>query len=92
MGWDRLSNGVLLQSAASNGIEAFVSIDKKLEHEQNLRSLPLPVIVIDSLSNALPELIIFVPFILKLLGSPLEKKLYVVKADGSVITLSAPRG
>jgi len=39
-----------------------LTIDKKLEHEQNLLTLPLPVVVIDSLSNALPFLIPFVPF------------------------------
>lgn len=51
-GWEKLANGMLLKEAADAGFEAFVSMDKKLEHEQNLKTLPLPVILIDSVSNA----------------------------------------
>jgi hypothetical protein len=54
MRWEGLENGVLLQTAASAGFHAFLTIDKNLEHEQNLSKLALPVVVIDSDSNALP--------------------------------------
>ncbi len=40
MGWDRLANGALIQSAASAGFEVFLTIDKKIRHEQNLSKLP----------------------------------------------------
>jgi hypothetical protein len=91
MGWDKLENGVLLKTAADVGFEAMLSLDKKLEHEQNLKSLPLPMIVIDSKSNALPALLPFAAGIVELLRSPLEPLLYVVQADGAVLRLSAPR-
>ena len=61
MKWEKLDNGLLLRSAANHGFEVFLSIDKKLEHEQNLKSLPLPIIVLDSKSNALPALPPFSP-------------------------------
>lgn len=91
MGWDKLENGDLLRAAADGGFEALLSVDKKIEHEQNLESLPLPVIVIDSMSNAFPALLPFAAGILELLRLPLERLLYVIQADGSVVRLSAPR-
>ena len=91
MRWETLLNGALLQAAAGGGFEAFISIDKKLEHEQNLLTLPLPVIVIDSVSNALSALVPFAPVVLDLLKSPLDRLLYLVRPDGSVLRLAAPR-
>jgi hypothetical protein len=41
-----------------------LGVDKKLQHEQNLKTLPLPIVVLDSVSNALPALIPFAPHVL----------------------------
>jgi hypothetical protein len=70
MNWDRLRNGLLLRSAADTGFEAFLSIDKKIEYEQNLMKLPLPIIILDSLSNSLPYLAPFAPAVLSLSALP----------------------
>lgn len=91
MRWDTLANGRLLKAAADAAFEPVISIDKKIEHEQNLRKLPLPVILIDSISNALPKLIPFAPHLLDLLNQPLECILYIVQSDGTVLRLTAPR-
>jgi hypothetical protein len=90
-GWDKLENGALLKAAADAGFEAFLRVDKKLEHEQNLGALPIAVIVIDSVSNALPALLPFAPSILDLLKSPLRRMLHIVQPDGTVLRLTAPR-
>jgi predicted nuclease of predicted toxin-antitoxin system len=89
--WDKLENGSLIRAAAEEGFDVFLSVDKNLEREQNLRTLPLPVIVIDCVSNALPALLPFAPSILKLVQAPLDRLLYVIQSDGVVIRLSAPR-
>lgn len=91
MGWAELGNGELLKCAATSRFQAFVSIDKKLEYEQNLKTLPLPVIVIDSRSNALPDLLPFALFIIQLLGASIDHVFHVIQADGTVLRLSAPR-
>ncbi len=91
MSWDKLENGALLRAAADGGFDVLLSVDKKLAHEQNLKSLPLPIIVIDSMSTALPALLPFAAGILELLRSPLERFLYIAQADGVVFRLSAPR-
>jgi len=90
MGWDRVENGALIRAAAASGFDAFLSIDKKIEHEHNLSKLPLPVLILDTLSNALPQLLPLVPAVNQLLSAPLTPALYL-SPDGSVLRLTAPR-
>jgi len=91
MRWETLTNNVLLKIAADAGFDAFLSTDKTLEHEQNLLTLPLPIIVLDSISNALPALIPFAPILLDLLNSPLDRSLYIIQPNGVVLRLTSPR-
>jgi len=44
-GWSGLSNGELLQLAAER-FDLFVTADQNLQHQQNLRSLPLSIAVL----------------------------------------------
>jgi len=84
MRWEYLGNGALVRAAAANGFHAFLSIDKNLPHQQNLEKLLVAVIVLDSVSNALPELIPFAPHVQRLLQSPLELRLYLIERDGQI--------
>ena len=91
MQWEQLRNGALLLAAREAGFDAFLTIDKQLEHQQNLAALALPVVVCDGESNALPALLPFAPFIRNLLATPLERSLYIVQESGDVLRLKAPR-
>lgn len=77
--------------AFESGFEAFVTIDKQIEHQQNLAALVLPVVVVDGKSNALPALLPFAPFLSNLFTSSLERVLYVVEENGNVLQLKEPR-
>ena len=37
MKWEQLRNGALISCAAGAGFEVFVTIDKQVEHQQNLK-------------------------------------------------------
>jgi hypothetical protein len=91
MGWDRLINGALLGAAASQGFGAVITIDKNIEREQNLRTLPIAVVVIDTRSSELVDLLPFSPTVTQLLLDGCEPILYVIKASGEVLRLRAPR-
>jgi hypothetical protein len=91
MGWERLGNGALLKAAADAGFEAFLSVDKKLEYEQNLKTLPLPIVIIDAPSNALPALVPFSPGLTELFRAPLDRLLFILEPTGAVRRLKAPR-
>lgn len=56
MGWGGVKNGKLLALAAGE-FDAFVTVDKNLQHQQNLDALPISVIVLDAPSNELTSLL-----------------------------------
>ena len=68
MGWSGVKNGKLLALAAQE-FEAFVTVDKNLPYQQNLAVLPVAVIVLDSVSNALSALLPLVPALEHVLAS-----------------------
>ena len=82
MKWEQLRNGALMSLAAAAGFEVFVTIDKQIEHQQNLATPAL---------NALPLLLPFTPFLRDLFGSSLQRNLYVVEEGGNVLQLKEPR-
>jgi predicted nuclease of predicted toxin-antitoxin system len=86
MGWEQLKNGTLVAEAAKQ-FDVLLTVDKKLQHELNLATLPLPIVVLDSISNAYTDLVPFAPHLQTLLNAPLERALYVIAADGRVTRL-----
>lgn len=45
-GWDRLRNGELLLAAEAKGFDAFITTDKNLRYQQNLRDRRIAIIVL----------------------------------------------
>ena len=70
LGWHGVENGQLLTLAAAE-FDAFVTVDKNLQYQQNLANLPIAVIVLDAYSNELPILLPLLP--------KLEEALQVLK-------------
>ena len=60
MGWSGVKNGKLLALAAAD-FDAFVTVDKNLPYQQNLATLPIALVVLDSASIELPALLPLVP-------------------------------
>ncbi|MDB5902356.1 MAG: hypothetical protein JWM26_1234 [Betaproteobacteria bacterium] len=75
MGWSGVKNGRLLALAAAD-FDAFITVDKNLQYQQNLAALPLSVIVLDALSNELSALLPLLPNLERALSS-LEPRTYV---------------
>lgn len=65
MGWSGVLNGELLRSAAESGFDAFITVDKGYEFQQNLTKLPLTVCILRARSNRLEELEPLVPELLR---------------------------
>jgi hypothetical protein len=60
MGWSGVKNGNLLTLAAPH-FDALITVDKNLPHQQNLSTLPLSVVLLDSPSVALRALLALLP-------------------------------
>ena len=46
MGWDRLTNGELLDAAEANGFDLLLTTDKNIRHQQNLTGRKIAIIVL----------------------------------------------
>jgi predicted nuclease of predicted toxin-antitoxin system len=77
MGWSGIKNGQLLQKAAS-AFDCFLTVDRNLQFQQRLDSLPLAVLVIRASDNRLETLRSLIPEILQALGSIKPSELKVI--------------
>ncbi len=59
-GWDGLKNGDLLR-AASAEFDVFVTVDRNLQYQQDLRVLDLAIVVIQSVRNAFVDVAPLMP-------------------------------
>src|SRR5688572_5338121 len=65
-GWAGTKNGELLRLAAAR-FAAFVTVDRGQIHQQDIRALPLALIVLRARSNSLDALLPLVPQLLRAL-------------------------
>lgn len=75
MGWTSLGNGALLRQAAAE-FDAILTADQNIEFQQNLKTLPLAIVVLVADSNRLESLEPLVPDVLRALAT-LEPKILV---------------
>lgn len=66
-GWAGTKNGALLKRA-NGAIDAFVTMDTNLEHQQNVSVLQFGIVVVGAVSNRMQDLAPLVPEILEALG------------------------
>ena len=68
-GWTGKQNCELLTLAERSGFQVFITIDRGIEYQQNLKPRSIAVLLIRTKSNRLVDLLPQVPEILKVLGS-----------------------
>lgn len=91
MGWETLRNGELLRAAADGGFQAVIVADKKLEHEQNLATPPIAMIVLVARSNFFDGVKGFGETLNALSARRLGQLLYVIAREGAVVKVKQPR-
>lgn len=77
-GWSALSNGTLLARAAEQ-FDVFVTVDQNVQYQQNLKALPLPVIMLVVQDNRFETLAPLAPAVLDLLDRPLPREVIRVE-------------
>ena len=73
-GWSGIKNGQLLALAATK-FDVFLTMDGGLEFQQNLKTLPVAVLIMETLSNRIEHLEPLVPEVLKELNHILPRTL-----------------
>ncbi len=56
MGWAGCTNGELLRLAADHGFDVLVTVDQGFAYQQNVRDLPIPVVIMIAARTRLQEL------------------------------------
>jgi hypothetical protein len=87
MALDEVKNGALLRAAAQNGFDVLISVDKKIRFEHNLRTLAVPVILLDIERNGFAGIEPFTQDLQTLLNARLDRILYFIRRDHQVIRL-----
>ena len=77
-GWSGIKNGRLLALAATK-FDVFLTMDGGLEFQQNLKTLPVAVLIMEALSNRIEHLEPLVPEVLKELNHILPQTLRRVR-------------
>ena len=78
MGWTGTGNGLLLSLAAGEDFDAVITVDRGIEHQQNMRDLPLPIIIMLGVGNRLAELQPLVPGVMEVLSGDLQRRIHRV--------------
>jgi hypothetical protein len=77
MGWSGKQNGELLRLAADS-FDVLLTADRNLEHQQNLTTLPVSVVVLAAPTNRIESLQALVPELLDLLKAmPLRRLMHL---------------
>jgi predicted nuclease of predicted toxin-antitoxin system len=66
-GWAGIKNGKLLTLAAAE-FDVLLTADKGIEHQQNLATLPIAVLIVLARSNRMEDMAAAVPAVLAALG------------------------
>ena len=77
MGWAGISNGKLL-ALIERDFEVFITGDRNLAFQQNLKNLKIAVIVLGTKSNRLNDLALLLPEIMTTLASITQGQVYPV--------------
>jgi len=72
MGWRSLKNGKLLKAAVENSFDVFLTVDKKLEYQQNLDSFNNSVVVFIVARNKIELFTLLIPKFIEI-SNKLEK-------------------
>ena len=79
IGWNGVKNGELLKLLEKHNFDVLIAVDKNLPYQQNEPKLPVKIIILDVFRNILPNLIPFVPLILKELEPPIIKEIVILE-------------
>lgn len=61
LGWSGMKNGVLLRTAREAGFQVLVTVDRRLEYQQNILKSGLALVVLQARSTRMPDLLPLIP-------------------------------
>ena len=81
--WRGVKNGLLLKEAEARGFEVLLTADQNIEHQQNLDSVGVGIVVLAAVTNRIEDLQPLVPAVLRALVSVRAGQVVTVSRYGS---------
>jgi len=78
MGWAGKRNGELLRLMVLGGFDAFITIDKNLQYQQNISRYPIRLFILDAPDNKLNTLPPYVERLGSLLSDPPTEMVFTI--------------
>jgi len=82
MQWGGIKNGRLLALCAEHRFDILLTIDKNLQYQQKVEKYELTILILDSLSSKVEELVLFLPALHYLIGTFEKGRAYVIDNTG----------
>jgi len=79
LGWSGVKNGKLVSLCIMNHFDILLTIDKNMLYQQNLKKYPLTIVVLNSLTSKIDELVLFIPSFLKQIHHFEKNKAYIIE-------------
>ncbi len=76
--WSGIKNGKLMTLCVEHGFDILLTIDKNLQYQQNLDKHPVIIVVLNSFTSKVEDLIMLLPTFRTLLPIFEKHKVYVI--------------
>jgi predicted nuclease of predicted toxin-antitoxin system len=79
LGWSGVKNGQLMTLCVAYTFDILLTIDKNMMYQQNLEKYPVTIVVLNSFTSKVEELVRFIPAFVKRAYSFERHKAYIVE-------------
>ena len=79
MRWSGVKNGNLISLCVQNHFDVLLTIDKNMMYQQNMENSPITIVVLNSMTSKLEELIQFLPSFLNQIYQFEKNKVYLIE-------------
>ena len=81
MGWSGTKNGELMSLCVAGWFDIILTIDKNMVYQQNIEKYSISIVVLNSQTSKIEELIQFIPSFLKQIPHLEKNKAYIIEKD-----------
>lgn len=78
MKWSGIKNGKLMALCVERGFDILLTIDKNLQHQQNLEKYPITIVILNCLTSTVQELVTFLPALSSQMNQFKKHKAYLI--------------
>jgi predicted nuclease of predicted toxin-antitoxin system len=79
MRWSGVKNGKLMSLSIANQFDIILTIDKNMIHQQNIEKYPITIVVFDTPTSKIEEIVLFIPSFLNQIHHLAKHKAYIIE-------------